>query len=74
MIYTTPPLASDASTKLGRFRLLSPNAGIRVSPLALGGMSLGESWDLGSMNRESSMKLLDEFFEAGGNFIDTANK
>lgn len=28
---------------------------------------------LGSMDKESSFKLLDAYFEAGGNFIDTAN-
>lgn len=28
---------------------------------------------MGSMDKEQSFKLLDYFFEAGGNFIDTAN-
>lgn len=28
---------------------------------------------LGSMDKESSFRLLDAYFEAGGNFIDTAN-
>ncbi|KIV78480.1 hypothetical protein, variant [Exophiala sideris] len=28
---------------------------------------------MGSMNKENSFKLLDAFYEAGGNFIDTAN-
>ncbi|KAI0767466.1 NADP-dependent oxidoreductase domain-containing protein [Fomes fomentarius] len=28
---------------------------------------------MGAMNKESSFKLLDAFYEAGGNFIDTAN-
>ncbi|EGO23741.1 hypothetical protein SERLADRAFT_470037 [Serpula lacrymans var. lacrymans S7.9] len=28
---------------------------------------------MGSMNKESSSKLLDAFYDAGGNFIDTAN-
>jgi len=27
---------------------------------------------MGSMNKENSFKLLDAFYEAGGNFIDTA--
>jgi aryl-alcohol dehydrogenase-like predicted oxidoreductase len=27
---------------------------------------------MGSMDKESSFKLLDAFYEAGGNFIDTA--
>ncbi|KAL4751686.1 NADP-dependent oxidoreductase domain-containing protein [Aspergillus terricola var. indicus] len=38
-------------------------------------MSIGEAWSdlMGSMNKESSFKLLDAFVEAGGNFIDTSN-
>ena len=28
---------------------------------------------MGSMNKEQSFKLLDAFYDAGGNFIDTAN-
>jgi len=30
------------TTKLGRYRLLSPNAGVHVSPLQLGAMSIGD--------------------------------
>jgi aryl-alcohol dehydrogenase-like predicted oxidoreductase len=38
-------------------------------------MSIGDKWShfMGSMDKEASFKLLDAFFEAGGNFIDTAN-
>jgi aryl-alcohol dehydrogenase-like predicted oxidoreductase len=38
-------------------------------------MSIGDKWNefMGSMNKEASFKLLDAFYEAGGNFIDTAN-
>lgn len=36
--------APEPTTPLGYRRILSPNAGIRVSPLCLGGMSLGEAW------------------------------
>jgi len=28
---------------------------------------------MGAMDKESSFKLLDAYFENGGNFIDTAN-
>ena len=38
-------------------------------------MSIGDKWDkfgMGAMDKESSFKLLDAFYEAGGNFIDTA--
>ncbi|KAJ9149777.1 Aryl-alcohol dehydrogenase Aad14 [Pleurostoma richardsiae] len=67
--------APEPPTELGRYRILSPTAGIRVSPLQLGAMSIGSAWSsfMGSMDKEQSFKLLDAYFEAGGNFIDTAN-
>lgn len=68
-------LSEEPTSELGRYRVLAPSAGIRVSPLALGAMSIGDSWSdwMGSMDKESSFKLLDAFYDAGGNFIDTAN-
>ncbi len=69
-------VASDPPTKLGIYRVLSSHARVRVSPLALGAMSIGNKWDafgMGSMNKESSFKLLDAYFDMGGNYIDTAN-
>ena len=37
-------------------------------------MSIGDKWPgMGDMDKESSFKLLDAFYEFGGNFIDTAN-
>ncbi len=63
-------------TQLGRYRQLCPLAGIHVSPIALGGMSIGDKWatlGMGAMDRESSFKLLDAYYDAGGNFIGTAN-
>ncbi|KAJ3483048.1 hypothetical protein NLI96_g6576 [Meripilus lineatus] len=72
-IWTRPP---EPATILGRHRQLSPNAGIHVSPIALGAMSIGDKWGnlgMGTMDKGSSFKLLDAYYEAGGNFIDTAN-
>ncbi|KAI0290591.1 Aldo/keto reductase [Russula brevipes] len=72
-LFAVPP---PPPTKLGRYRTLSPLAGVRVSPLQLGAMSIGDKWHdlgMGSMDKESSFKLLDAYFDAGGNFIDTAN-
>lgn len=63
-------------TPLGRYRVLSPHAAVRVSPIQLGAMNIGDQWEklgMGAMNKESSFKLLDAYYEAGGNFIDTAN-
>ncbi|ETI28754.1 hypothetical protein G647_01205 [Cladophialophora carrionii CBS 160.54] len=67
--------APEPPTELGRYRILSSTAGVRVSPLCLGAMSIGDAWSdfMGSMNKEQSFKLLDAFYDAGGNFIDTAN-
>ncbi|KAL4957144.1 NADP-dependent oxidoreductase domain-containing protein [Aspergillus filifer] len=71
-LYTPVP---PPTTELGRYRILSSTAGLRVSPLQLGAMSIGSSWTsrMGSMDKESSFALLDAFDAAGGNFINTAN-
>lgn len=71
--WNSPP---EPKTPLGRHRKLGPLSGLHVSPLTLGAMSIGDKWEkygMGAMNKESSFKLLDAFYEAGGNFIDTAN-
>lgn len=68
-----PP--AKAKSELGRYRLLSPNAGVKVSPICLGAMSLGDQWSgfMGTpMDYAKSEKFLDTFYELGGNFIDTA--
>jgi aryl-alcohol dehydrogenase-like predicted oxidoreductase len=54
-----------------RYRLLG-NSGLRVSELCLGTMTFGEDWGWGS-SKDESRAILDAFFEAGGNFVDTAN-
>ncbi|KAJ7435792.1 NADP-dependent oxidoreductase domain-containing protein [Mycena galericulata] len=74
MSFWAPP--PPPPTKLGVYRTLSPLAGIHVSPLQLGAMSIGDKWGpfgMGKMDKESSFKLLDAYFDNGGNFIDTAN-
>ena len=47
-----------------------------MSLLTLGAQNIGDQWhsiEMGAMRKESSFKLLDAFFNAGGNPIDTAN-
>ena len=64
-LYFPPPLPP---TKLGHYRTLSPLAGVRVSPLQLGAMSIGDKWQefgMGSMDKTTSFKLLDAYFDAG---------
>lgn len=47
-------------------------SGLRVSPLALGGMTFGEDLGWGA-TPEDSKKIIDRYMDMGGNFIDTAN-
>ncbi|KAJ7250410.1 NADP-dependent oxidoreductase domain-containing protein [Mycena rebaudengoi] len=71
-----PPPPPPPPTKLGHYRILSPLAGIHVSPLQLGAMRIGDKWadfGLGAMDQESSFKLLGAYIDNSGNFIDTAN-
>lgn len=68
--------APEPPTPLGRYRPLSPLAGVHVSPLQLGAMSIGDKWGplgMGAMDKASSFELLDAYFDAGGNFIDTSS-
>ena len=44
------------------------NSGLKVAPLALGGNVFGWTAD-----EETSFRILDEFVDAGGNMIDTAD-
>jgi hypothetical protein len=37
--------AGEPKTELGRYRVLSSTAGVRVSPLCLGAMSIGNAWE-----------------------------
>jgi len=54
------------------YKLLG-KSGLRVSELALGTMTFGEEWKWGA-SKEKSTKVFDAFANAGGNFIDTANR
>jgi len=55
-----------------RYRPLG-KSGLRVSEICLGTMSFGEAWGFGA-DEATSFKVLDAYAEAGGNFLDTANK
>jgi aryl-alcohol dehydrogenase-like predicted oxidoreductase len=55
-----------------RYKLLG-RSGLRVSELCLGTMTFGEEWGWGA-SREESRRIFDAYVEAGGNFIDTANR
>ena len=55
-----------------RYKLLG-KSGLRVSELALGTMTFGEEWGWGA-SKEECHAMFDAFAEAGGNFVDTANR
>ncbi|KAL8715765.1 MAG: hypothetical protein Q9220_000432 [cf. Caloplaca sp. 1 TL-2023] len=69
------PPAPKPKTLLGYHRILSPTAGVRVSPICLGAMNFGNAWKefLGECDKKTAFEILDYFYENGGNFIDTAN-
>src|SRR3712207_1745474 len=55
-----------------RYKLLG-GSGLRVSELALGTMTFGDDWGWGA-DRDESRRMFDAYAEAGGNFVDTANR
>lgn len=55
-----------------RYKLFG-NSGLRVSELCLGTMTFGTEWAIGA-DYESSKGVFDAFANAGGNFLDTANR
>jgi hypothetical protein len=66
-------IAPVAKSLLDFQRVLSPTAGIRVSPLCLGAMNFGDAWEelMGKCDKKTTFEILDYFYEQGGNFIDT---
>ncbi|SFO69581.1 Predicted oxidoreductase [Chitinophaga sp. YR627] len=56
---------------MNNYRTLG-KSGLRVSPLCLGGMTLGDDWGWGA-DAKTSATIIRRFLEAGGNFIDTAS-
>jgi len=55
-----------------RYKLMG-RSGLRVSEMALGTMTFGMDWGWGA-DREESDRIFDAYVQAGGNFIDTANR
>lgn len=69
------PTAPTPKTPLARYRILSPTASVRVSPLCLGAMNFGNAWKkhMGACDQNTVNQILDFYHAQGGNFIDTAN-
>ncbi len=55
-----------------RYKLLG-RSGLRVSELALGTMTFGPDWGWGA-DKDECRAMFDAYAEAGGNFVDTANR
>ena len=55
-----------------KYRLLG-KSGLRVTELCLGTMTFGTEWGWGS-DHQASKEVFDAYCNAGGNFIDTANR
>lgn len=55
-----------------QYKLLG-NSGLRVSEIALGTMTFGTEWGWGA-DKDESQKIFETYANAGGNFIDTANR
>ena len=55
-----------------RYKLFG-KSGLRVSELALGTMTFGPEWGWGA-DRDTSRQIFEAYANAGGNFIDTANR
>jgi len=55
-----------------KYRLFG-KSGLRVSELCLGTMTFGLEWGWGA-DKDESRKIFDTYADAGGNFVDTANR
>lgn len=55
-----------------RYKLFG-GSGLRVSELALGTMTFGPDWGWGA-DKDVCRAMFDAYAEAGGNFVDTANR
>ena len=55
-----------------KYRILG-KSGLRVSEIALGTMTFGTEWGTGA-DKDESKKVFDAYSNAGGNFLDTANR
>ena len=66
--------APEPKSALGYHRLMAPCGALRLSPLFLGAMNFGTEWEsfMGECDKETAFKILDFFYEQGGNGIDTA--
>jgi aryl-alcohol dehydrogenase-like predicted oxidoreductase len=56
-----------------KYKLLG-KSGLKVSEICLGTMTFGEEWGTMGADKAECKKIFDAFVNAGGNFVDTANR
>src|ERR1700759_3937649 len=71
MTTNNPRERAVAATTLDSY-VTVPGSGLRISPATLGTMTFGEDHGWGA-SAEESHAMIDEYVDAGGNSIDTAN-
>jgi len=68
---------AEAKKPWVEYNFLSPNSGIKVSNICFGTMTFGTPVAIfnmaGNADEAQAHKLLDRYYELGGNFLDTAN-
>lgn len=64
------PPAPKPKSLLGYHRILSPTAGVRVSPLCLGAMNFGDAWKYAVHHSKQSLPLLNSYRD----FLGECNK
>jgi aryl-alcohol dehydrogenase-like predicted oxidoreductase len=70
--FLVPSILIPKKLKKMKYRLLG-KSGLRVSEICLGTMTFGTEWGWGADKHESK-KIFDAYANAGGNFLDTANR
>src|SRR5882757_6531517 len=70
-VESIPELLNPERNTIMKYRLLG-KSGLRVSEASLGTMTFGDEWGWGSSKAEAQ-KVYENYREAGGNFIETAN-
>lgn len=67
-----PPITHPSTTHPLKYHIFG-RSGLRVSELCLGTMTFGTEWGWGA-DKDNSKKIFDTYTNAGGNFLDTANR
>lgn len=71
--FTDKPISGPSLASLTRYRTLG-NTGLRVSPIAYGAGTFGDTWgEAWSSGKAQAESIFHHYINAGGNFFDTSN-